>query len=68
MSGHRRAVSIGDLQRAFEALEAELAALRVTLGQIAEPSYVGNYLDHEVVEIYRKWAQNALAAAEASRG
>ncbi len=27
------------------------------LARIADPSYVGNYSDAEVVEIYRKWAK-----------
>ena len=38
----------------------EVMALRGVLKVIANPSYVGNYSDAEVVEIYRKWAQSAL--------
>ena len=37
--------------------------LEQALRQIADPSYVGNYSDAEVVEIYRKWALAALDAS-----
>ena len=36
--------------------------LEGVLRWIADPSYVGNYSDAEVVEIYRKWAKGALDA------
>jgi hypothetical protein len=39
---------------------SKIAKLHVVLRQIADPSYVGNYSDAEVVAIYRKWAKNAL--------
>ena len=39
---------------------AKIERLRKVLKQIADPSYIGNYSDREVVEIYRKWATYAL--------
>ena len=47
-----------------EKAQDEADALAVVLRQIADPSYVGNYSAEEVVEIHRKWATDALAAAE----
>jgi hypothetical protein len=45
---------------ALDALVADRDRLRGVLGEIADPSYVGNYSDAEVVDIYRKWATYAL--------
>jgi hypothetical protein len=60
----REIVEAGDaLADALAALLAEAATLREALGWIADPSYVGNYDDRQVVEIYRKWAVNALASS-----
>ena len=36
--------------------------IRQYLRQIADPSFVGNYDDATVIEIYRKWAKVALEA------
>lgn len=45
----------------IDAYRIEIKRLTERLTWIADPSYVGNYSDAEVVEIYRKWAKEALA-------
>ena len=45
-------------------LLARVRELTEALTWIADPSYVGNYDDAQVIEIHRSWAKNALAAGE----
>lgn len=48
-----------------EAERARADGLETALREISDPSYVGNYSVEEAVEIYRKFAANALAATVA---
>jgi hypothetical protein len=49
-------------------LSARVTRLEDALRQIVDPSYVGNYDHEQVVEIYRKWASQALADSKALAG
>ncbi len=50
--------------RALAWFKTKVAGKRV-LAQIADPSYVGNFSDQVVIDIYRTWARNALDASRA---
>ena len=55
----------GTIRFDWMALAKRAVQIEVVLQQIADPSFVGNYSDTEVVAIYREWARNVLEADRA---
>lgn len=53
-------LGVSGLRETVLEVAAERDRLRRVLGEITDPSYVGNYSEAEVIAIYRKWAANAL--------
>jgi hypothetical protein len=49
-------------------LREQVEELRKRLTWISDPSYIGNYAPLEVIEIYRKWAVQALEIRGGDRG